>query len=243
MQQICKKKTSIIKTSILAFITLLFLSFNSYAGVMVLDFEGLDDQESINDFYNGGTSENGNSGTDYGVSFSGNTLSIIDLDAGGTGNFGGEPTPDTVMFFLTGASAIMNVAEGFDTGFSFFYSAINNSGSVSVYDGLDGTGNLLAVLDIPTTPSDGGDPNGNFSPFYAIGIEFEGLAMSVSFAGVQNQIAFDDITFGSVIPGEGTSIPIEVPEPESITLFALGIALLLRSSKKKALKIVHKETC
>ena len=193
----------------------LFVSFVS-ATPIVLDFEGLDDNEAIQNFYNGGTSQNGNSGIDYGVTFSSNTLSLIDFDAGGNGNFGGEPSPDTVMFFLSGSSAIMNVVDGFDIGFSFFYSAVNNAGSVNVFDGINGTGNILASLDIPVTPSDGGDPNGNFSPFYDVGVGFSGTAMSVSFAGVQNQIGFDNVTFGSTSAG--------VPEPSSVLL--LGLALI-----------------
>lgn len=205
------------KTLIVLFVLLLAASAN--AATIVLDFEGLGDQEAINDFYNGGTSQNGNSGFNYGVSFSSNTLSIIDSDAGGSGNFGGEPSPDTVMFFLTGAAAIMNVAAGFDTGFSFFYSAINNPGSVGVYDGFDGTGNLLALLDIPVTISNGGDPTGSFSPFFGLGITFSGLAKSVAFAGVQNQIGFDDVTFGSATPGQQTV----VPEPSTMLLLSMGL--------------------
>lgn len=182
-------------------LSMLYGSLNVAAAPIVLDFEGLDDAESINGFYNGGTSSNGNTGPNLGVAFSANTLALIDQDAGGSGNFGGEPSPNTVMFFLTGASAIMNVAAGFDTGFSFFYSAINNPGSVSVFDGLNGTGSLLATLTIPVTPFNGApDPSGQFSPFVPIGVGFAGIAQSVSFAGVQNQIGFDDVTFGAVIP-------------------------------------------
>lgn len=203
---------------------------NAYATPIVLNFEGLDNVEAIQDFYNGGTSQNGNSGTNFGVTFSPNTLAVIDSDAGGSGNFGGEPSPDTIMFFLTGASAIMNVSAGFDTGFSFFYSAINNAGSVNVYDGLNGTGNILASLNIPVTPSDGGDPNGNFSPFFDIGVGFSGTAMSVSFAGVQNQIGFDEITFGSITAGGD---PTEVPEPATLALLGLGLIGIGYSQKKR----------
>ncbi len=169
----------------------------SFSSLIVLDFEGIGDQQSVGDFYNGGE------GTDYGVSFSDNTLAIIDQDSGGTGNFGGEPSPSTVMFFLTGSASTITVDGGFDTGFSFWYSAINQPGSVSVYDIND---NLLTSLYLPTTYSNGGDPNGDFSPFVQIGVSFEGSASYVSFAGVQNQIGFDNITFGSSTAGGDPSL-------------------------------------
>jgi hypothetical protein len=102
------------------------------AAVIVLDFEGLQDLETVQEFYNGGTGGNGSGpGTNLGASFSPDALAIIDQDAGGTGNFGGEPSPDTILFFLSN-TAVLNFAAGFDTGFSFFYSAINNPGSIDV---------------------------------------------------------------------------------------------------------------
>jgi len=39
----------------------------------------------------------------------------------------------------------MDVAAGFTTGFSFYYSSAD-AGSVDVYSGLDGTGTLLASV-------------------------------------------------------------------------------------------------
>src|SRR5688572_20093730 len=83
------------------------------AAVTVLDFEGVGDYNPVGNFYNGGA------GTNYGIEFSPNALGLVDADAGGNGNFGGEPSPDTALFFLTGAAATMNVAAGFTTGFSF----------------------------------------------------------------------------------------------------------------------------
>jgi hypothetical protein len=176
----------------------LFGASKAEAAAIVLDFEGLEDLESVNNFYNGGTGSNGSGpGINYGIEFGSNALALIDADAGGSGNIGGEPSPNTALFFLSG-SAVLNSAAGFDTGFSFFYSAINNSGVVNVYDGLGATGNLLASLSLPTTPFNGApDPTGQFSPFVPFGVNFNGTARSVDFGGTVNQIAFDDITFGS----------------------------------------------
>jgi hypothetical protein len=165
----------------------------------VLDFEG----ELLSDFYNGGLGSRGSGpGVDYGVTFSDNAVSVIDSDAGGTSNFGGEPSPDTAMIFVGVSSAIMNVAAGFDTGFSLYYSAIIFPGNVVIYDGFDGTGNVLATLELPVTPRDGGDPNGSFSPFYPVGVSFSGTAHSIMFSYVSDITGFDDITIGSAIAGE-----------------------------------------
>tara|TARA_R110002049_G_scaffold72490_6_gene187455 strand:- start:173021 stop:173707 length:687 start_codon:yes stop_codon:yes gene_type:complete len=206
------------------------ISVNAHAATILLDFEGLANGEAINDFYNGGLGSLGSGpGVNHGVTFSTNALVSIDSDAGGSGNFGGEPSPDTAMFFLTGVSAIMNVPAGFDTGFSFFYSAIRDPGSVDVFDGIDGTGALLATLTLPTTPNNGApDPTGTFSPFVPIGVAFAGTARSVSFAGVQNQIGFDNVTFGSANPGG------QVPEPTSMAMFACaGIGLIFGRRRNK----------
>ena len=169
-----------------------------------LTFEGLADFETVSQFYNGGTGGNGSGpGTNYGVSFSSNSLALIDSDAGGGGNFGGEPSPDTVMFFLSG-TAVMNVNAGFTTGFSFYYAAVNVPAMVTVYDGPNATGNVLATLALPMTPNNGApDPTGGFSPLLPIGIAFSGTARSVDFGGSVNQVVFDNITLGASTPGGG----------------------------------------
>jgi hypothetical protein len=49
-----------------------------------------------------------------------------------------------------------------------------------------------------------------------IGVGFGGIAKSIDFGGTVNQIAFDDITFGSTTPGDLNP----VPEPGTLLLFA-----------------------
>ena len=126
----------------------------------------------------------------------------------------------------------MNVAAGFTTGFSFFYTAIFNTGSISVYDGLNGTGTLLASLSLGLTSSNcGSEYNAGFCPFVAGGIGFDGLAKSVSFAGVADQIVFDDVTFGSVTPDPD---PSPVPVPAAFPMLAGGLGLLSMLRRRKA---------
>jgi len=115
------------KKMILAVI-LVSMALTANAAPIVLTFEGLQNYESIGGFYSGGAGSLGSSGPNLGITFSTNTLAIIDADAGGSGNFGGEPSPSTIMFFLEGDSAIMNVLAGFDTGFSFFIAPSTTQG-------------------------------------------------------------------------------------------------------------------
>jgi len=202
------------------FSLLLFVSIlpSANAVPIVLDFEGAGNNTALLDFYNGGTDGLGNSGTDYGIGFGANSLSLIDADAGGDGNFANEPTADTVMFFLTG-TAVLNYAPGFDTGFSFFYSS-STAATVSVYDGLDMTGNLLGSINLAAQGFDNciGDPSGSFCNWSVGSLGFAGIAKSIDFGGTVNQTGYDDITFGSVTPGvTGT-----VPTPATLALMGIG---------------------
>lgn len=209
----------------LALAALLLAPVQTQAAVIVLDFEGLKNLEPVNNFYNGGTGGMGSSGTNYGIGFTTTSLGIIDADAGGTGNFANEPSPSTILFFLTG-SAIMNDAAGFTTGFSFFYTSVTFAGSVNVYDGLNGTGTLLASLALaPNGSGCGGDPNGAFNCWTPIGVAFAGIAKSIDFGGTVNQIGFDNVTFGSVTPG--------VPFPATLLLLGGGLGLLALRYRRK----------
>ena len=192
-------------------------------GVIALTFEGLQNLEPIADYYNGGQGGFGTGpGPNYGITFTSDWVAVISQGAGGTGNFDGSPTMPTIAFFLGGAGDTMNVAGGFDTGFSFYYSAITLPGSVSIYDDLNGGGNLLATLDLPVTPFGGAGCSGAYSycPWEPIGVSFQGLAKSVVFGGNATYIGFDNITLGASVPVSGT------PEPSSIALLGGGLAVL-----------------
>jgi hypothetical protein len=158
------------------------------AGVDVLNFVGLADETPIGNWYNGG------GGPNYGIQFGADSLALISYADGGTGNFDGAPS-DTVAFFLSGPGDVMDVAAGFTTGFSFYYSdQVGFTGSVSVYSGLDGTGSLLASLSLPSTP----DP---YHVWVPIGVSFAGTAESAVFSGAADYIGFDNITLGSATAG------------------------------------------
>jgi len=95
---------------------------------VVLDFEGVNATypsgfAQVSDFYNGGMSSDGTSGTNYGVSFSDNALAIclnsLTVSCSNTSRGGlGDPNSQRGgLFFLTGAETFLNLAAGFDTGF------------------------------------------------------------------------------------------------------------------------------
>ena len=198
-----------------------------------LDFEGLGNNDPINNFYNGGTSGQGNSGTNFGVEF-GTALGKIDADAGGNGNFANEPSPSTIMFFLSSDQVYLNVAAGFSVAFSCYYSA-GYDGSIEVYDGLNGTGNLLGSVFLPANGNDNncsGDPNGWYCNWDPVGIPFSGTAKSVIFVGDTDYIAFDDVTFGSANPGP---LPIPLSNWSFILIgFLIAVTLVFRFKRKLA---------
>jgi hypothetical protein len=208
----------------------------AHAHVFVLDFEGIEDQASVGDFYDGGEG-----GEEFGIVFSLNALALEDSDQGGFGNFANEPSEDTIMFFLGGISAILNREAGFDTGISFFYSSQADA-VVRVFSGLDATGDLLATLNIAAQFADNctGDPSGVFCNFTEVGASFAGIARSIDFGGAVNQTGFDDITLGSAGPDNGGNVGgggggggggnreglngRPLPEPATFALLGLGLA-------------------
>ncbi|GEA27337.1 hypothetical protein MiAbW_01900 [Microcystis aeruginosa NIES-4325] len=199
---------------------------------ILLDFEGLLDNEQILNFYDGG------SGGNLGISFGDGAQAFISESAGGTGNFINEPSPDTTAFFLSssGTNFLMNVTAGVTTGFFFFFSAnaTNPPTPVKVYDGLNGTGNLLATINLPNNAFDGCDPgiNNTFCNWDPIGVSFLGTAKSVDFSAVANQIAFDNITLGRDTPCIDAADCRQVPEPTSVigllAISALGAGSVLQ---------------
>ncbi|SRR5260370_29643595 len=202
------------------------------AKAQVLNFDGIAGcLVSVGNYYNGGTAGDGSGpGPNLGVVFSSSATTIQDFFAGGDAaclsNVGNMPSPPMGLFFLSG-SGTMDVATGFTTGFSFFYSAQSASAfSISVWSGLDGTGTVLALLPLPTndnscitTPT--------FCNWDPIGVTFSGTAESVVFFG--GIAIFDDITLNSSTPGT-------TPEPGTLVQMGSGLIGLVGALRRKLWK-------
>ncbi len=205
-------------TSMLVTAAAALLATTASAAPIVLTFEGVGNQQPVGNFY-----------ASQGITFSPSTLALIDGDAGGTGNFANEPSANTVMFFLDDNDAILNYAAGFTTGFSFFYSS-GVAASVRVFDGVNGTGNLLASLNLASQFNGNGcvgDPSGFFCNWTAVGVTFAGTARSINFGGTAASTGFDDITFGSATAGDpGGPVVPAIPEPSSWAMLIAGFGLI-----------------
>lgn len=192
----------------------------SAAVVMTFDQQN-GNGEYVDNYYNGGCGGSYGGGVtcggpNYGVVWNGALEGYA--PNGLWNNTSDSPSPPGVMGFLDSNNAYMNVAAGFDTGFSFYYAAANVAGSIEVWSGQNGTGTLLATLALPVTGSFCGSTG--FSCWDPIGVTFNGIAQSVNFAGTANQIVFDNVTIGSATPING------VPEPAALGMFGLGALLL-----------------
>jgi hypothetical protein len=223
------KKLGLSRKSMKGFVLLAILATcNPLFASIVLNFEGIGDQSTINDFYNGGQNSSGNHGRNYGIRFSRNAVGLVDSDVNFdfSGNFAHEPSPNTVTVFRGGEAATLNVASGFDTGFSFYYSSRKRA-SVDIYEGQNGTGALLGSLKLKTNHNQycNGDPNGDYCHWNAIGMRFKGKARSVVFNGPAEYTLYDNLTLGSASPGQ-------VPVPGAFWLMGSGLFVLLKSGRR-----------
>ena len=201
---------------------------NAVAAPITLGFEGAGDFNYIDTYYAGGASS-GLSGTDHGIVFGSSFISLVDMDAGGSGTFANNPSGTTIATWVDNNDLVITVLAGFENRFSLFYGAAAR-GYVNVYEGLNGSGELLATLDLAENLAGCDDADNYVCRFTEASVAFSGVARSVLFVGVAGQIGLDDIVFGAAAPSG------DVPEPATLGLTALGLAGLIASRRKAAAK-------
>ena len=147
-----------------------------------LNFGGLQNNEQVLSFYNGGTGSLGSGpGTNYGISFNPTFIAVSAVPPYG---------PDIVG--QANDISLMNVYGGFNL-LSFYYES-PGPGSVYIESGLDGAGGPLTV--IPLTAS---------ATWSAAGTGFSGTALSVVF-DVAPGTKFDQITDVNFVIPEPSSL-------------------------------------
>ncbi len=191
---------------------------------VLLDFEGITGLFApVGDYYKGA------GGPDYGVSFNVATLAFAET----VGIFANEPSPTTIIsHFFVSDHIVMNVAGGFNTSLSF-YQAAWTTWTVNIFDGSDGTGNLLATY--------GGTQN-NFGAcegailtcvWAPVTVPFAGIAKSATFYG---DVALDNVSFHTA------DAPAGVPTLGQWGLILLG-GILLMVGSVYIMRKNHAATC
>ncbi len=189
---------------------------------VVIDFEGVGDQAPV-----------GTISTPLGdAEFSANALGLVDSDAGGTGPFANEPSPDTVIFVFTGPDPVITMTlENPAEEVSWFYSSPDPS-TVRIFDGSD---TLIKEINQAGTPPGPGDPTGGTFGTW-VGDDFNAGAnviKKVEFDGALNFSIWDDIDFciepfvgGDLIPIDSTALLIAAAQSPAAWLTTMTFAII-----------------
>jgi hypothetical protein len=195
----------------------------------VLNFEGSQDGALIQNFYNGGTDSLGNVGTNYGVTFVGGVVHVVNG-----------------LTYLTGVSSV-TFAAGNANGLSFNYSTIQtayNSSSLPVTDpGINDF--TISIFDKNksiieqeylgnTTSGQCTSFTGQFCLFNGAGYSFPADLLVGGFS-FSTSAAIDTISFGNSLPPANEIASAAVPEPSAIALLALGLVGFGFTRRRKSL--------
>jgi hypothetical protein len=178
-------------------------------------------------FYAGGSSTIGTAGSNYGATFANGgiatCLNSLIVTCGNTSRGGlGDPSSQRGGLQFDVDDGYINISGGFGTAISFYYLALGVGGfSIDLFDGTNGTGNLLGTGALPNTPQGSCVAyNATYCPFEAVTLAFSGTAKSVRFNGPKYYLVLDDISFGDA------PSTVSVPEPATWAMMLLGFGTI-----------------
>lgn len=190
------------------------LAGNASAAVLI-DFEGIAAGASVNDYYNGGTDSLGNTGTNYGVRFSGGEIRYNQLGA-----------------YLFGRTTVTFSTELSGSGVSFMGDGWFLD-SMSTVCFSSGSCEPFLFESMSYQPPIGGQPAGTVPGWYPGKVWPGNLPYADIVSITFNTAALDDLRFNGVAPVANA----EVPEPGSIALLGLGVFGLVTAHRRKSAKI------
>jgi hypothetical protein len=205
------------------------LAGNASASVL-LDFTGVGNGASVNDFYNGGTDSMGNSGVNYGIHFSGGSVVYLNGNPVGRG--------DTAITFaprydVTGIN--FNASQSADDGrFQpvYFASGFVDMGFVdTTIDPACSTAADCASKGYFYRSIEQLMPQRIGAPIFLSAAPITGISPTDGLIGVGFQVTyFDDIQFVSA--SWGPTDPASVPTPAPFALLGAGAVALMAARRR-----------
>jgi len=187
--------------SLAAAVASILAASSASAALVTANFDGVTSYDAVGSAY-----------AASGLVFDGEAIAIDGTDATLATPFTAHS--GTNAMFSPFNPTVLNVTPGFVGELSLWYSSVTGSTSVTVYDGLNATGNVLATLSLAANST-------AYELFSQATQSFDGVAYSISFGGNDGQIAYDDVTVNAV------------PLPAAALLFPLGAAALGLSARRK----------
>lgn len=202
-----------------ALIALVFTAaapLHALAQNVTLDFEGATSFASVANFYNGGVDSQGQTGTNFGISFGGDVLALRTDDT--TLSISNAPSGFTVISAV-GPDSFMNVASGFGGALQFAYSSTDATAVVTVFSGLNGSGTQLASFNLTNNATTGCSAS-DYCHFDSASLAFAGTAKSINF-GASPFVAYDNVNVSLV------------PEPSSFALALAGFGVMAFVARRR----------
>jgi len=224
------KRTSVARFRAIALLSMSLTAVPITASSATLNFEDIGDFVPVDASYVGD-----------GVTFTGDAFVLESrvFDDNNSGLFENQNSGSAAMFLIRdpaadpSASATLNYAAGF-TSVSFYYTASLVPGTIRVYDGVDGTGELLVPPGDPFTLPVNQISDCTATTEYTVQfcdwdfkqLALNGVARSIVFGGGNGFIGFDDITLESAT----------VPLPAAAWLLLSGLAGLGFVGRRRLVK-------